>query len=366
MAIGNPRHMLRSYFSMHQGRAKYEVIKERISAGERIDGIHLCLLIVAMLIASIGLNVDSTEAIVGSMLICPLMGSVLAIAYAFATVNWRMLRSSAFGLLIQMAICLTTSTLYFVISPISNATSELLTNTTPTVWDLLIALAGGIAGGIGNSRRQEPSTLIAGVAVATALMPPLCTAGFYLAMRSLMDVVMALYEFLINVVFIAFGAELIFVWLHVPLKYDLNDDGVVTPEERTTVNQEVQHVRRRLVFCTIAFAIPCVIVSGHVVHQTRINNGGEVFEATDTYDIETTTLELEAVCPGFSSYVVSVEDSYDIKQDSIVQHLVATITTTRELSANERDRLNKLVHIHVPQLDKLNFVTQKAPSEQSG
>lgn len=343
---------------MYQGRARYEVIKERITAGARIDGIHLCLLIVAMLIASIGLNVNSTEAIVGAMLICPLMGSVLAIAYATATIDWHMLRDAIIGLATQMAICLVTSTLYFTLSPISNTTSELLTNTSPTVWDLLIALAGGIAGGIGNSRRQEPSTLIAGVAVATALMPPLCTAGYYLAMRSVTDFMLALYEFLLNVVFIAFGAELILVWLHVPLMNDLNGDGVVTPEERAMASDEATHVRRRLVLCTIAFAIPCVIVSGHVVSQTKANNGGELFEASDKYDIATTTQELEAICPGFSSYVVSVEDSYDTKSERMAQRLVATITTTQEVAQDEQTRLEELVRIHVPQLDTLKFATE--------
>lgn len=174
---------LSSVFNLRAGRASYQDIRRRFVNGSKLNGTHLCILIVAMLIASIGLNTDSTECIVGAMLICPLMGSVLAISYSVATADVRLLRDALVGLLIQVCICLATSTLYFVLSPLSGVTNELLANSNPTVWDILVALAGGFAGGLGNSRRQEPSTLIAGVAVATALMPPLCAAGYGIAVR---------------------------------------------------------------------------------------------------------------------------------------------------------------------------------------
>lgn len=355
MSSSSIRHSLRSFFSLHEGRASYEIIRKRIESGARLDGIHACLLILAMLIASIGLNVDSTEAIIGAMLICPIMGNVLAMAFGVATIDYRLLRSAFARLLIEVVVCLATSTLYFVISPISDTTSELLTNTSPTVWDLLIAFAGGLAGGIGNSRKQEPATLIAGVAVATALMPPLCAAGYGIAMRNPGDFALALYEFSINAVFIAFGAELVLMWIHVPLLADLNGDGIVTPEERREALRHSSSLRRRLVVGTLAFAIPCVVFSMGVVRQTRANNGGELFEVSDTYDVETTTKDLEAVCPGFSSYHVSLQDSYDSKNETLVEQIVATISTSKELDEVTKESLTNLVQVHVPNVNEVLF-----------
>ncbi|MDO4798229.1 MAG: DUF389 domain-containing protein [Coriobacteriales bacterium] len=348
-------HLFKSFFSMHEGRASYKVIRERIVAGSRIDGIHICLLVVAMLIASIGLNVDSTEAIIGSMLICPLMGSVLAIAYSVATMDNHLLKKSFFGLVLQVGLCLATSTLYFVISPISNTTSELLTNTSPTVWDLLIALAGGFAGGIGNSRKQEPSTLIAGVAVATALMPPLCAAGYALSMRNLADFLLAIYEFSLNVVFIAFGAELVLLWIHVPAFADLNNDGIVTKEELEEVRRRSSKLRTRLVLGTLAFMIPCILFSMRVVNQSTQQNG-DLFENKDRYDVALTSRELEVVCPGFLAYSVGVEDSYDTQEETLAQRTVATITTGETLGKTTRKTMELLVRVHVPEVDEVNFV----------
>ena len=341
---------------MNEGRANYKVIRERIISGARIDGIHICLLVVAMLIASIGLNVDSTEAIVGSMLICPLMGSVLAMAYSVATVDYSLLKQSFFGLLTQMVLCLATSTLYFVISPISNTTSELLTNTSPTAWDLLIALAGGFAGGIGTSRKQEPSTVIAGVAVATALMPPLCAAGFALSMKNVPDFLLAVYEFSLNVVFIAFGAELVMVWIHVPAFKDLNNDGIVTQDELDEYRRRSNNLRWKLVVGTLAFMIPCILFSARVVYQSRQQNGGDLFENKDTYEVELTSRELQAICPSFVRYSVGVEDSYNLQEQTIEQKVVATITTKATLGNAAKKSLELLVRVHVPQVAQVDFV----------
>ncbi|MBQ6394759.1 MAG: DUF389 domain-containing protein, partial [Atopobiaceae bacterium] len=173
--------MFKDIVNFRAGRASYETIKRRIISSSKIDGIHLAQLMAAMIIASVGLNVNSTEAIIGSMLICPLMGSVIAISYSIATVDFKMLRKSGMELVTQFVVCLITSTVYFAISPLSNTTSALLANSSPTIWDVLIALVGGFVGAFGISRQQEPGTLLAGVAVATALMSPLCATGYGLA-----------------------------------------------------------------------------------------------------------------------------------------------------------------------------------------
>ncbi len=343
------------FFNIREGRASHEVIRKRILAGARIDGIHMCVLIVAMLIASIGLNTDSTEAVIGAMLICPLMESVLAIAYSLATVDRRLLSRSALDLLFQIVICLVTSTLYFALTPVATQTSELLTNSSPTIWDVLIAFAGGFAGAIGTSRNQEPPTLIAGVAVATALMPPLCATGYWLARKSLVYAVTALYEFGLNVVFIAFAAELVLMLLRVPPHRDLNGDGVVTPVEYDMSDRLSRQLRRRVVVGTIIFAIPCIFITGSVVHGTLFGDSSQTAVATDAYETELTTQELQIAIPGFQGYTIGTQDSYDPDSDSVNERVVATVVTTEELSDSEREQAESLVRLHVQNLDELTF-----------
>lgn len=347
--------VLRGLVNLRDGRASYDTIRRRILAGTRIDGQHVCILIVAMLIASIGLNVDSTEAIVGAMLICPLMGSVLAIAYAVATADARLLRSALAGLAGQVVVCLATSTLYFVLSPISTETSELLTNSEPTIWDVLIALAGGFAGGIGTTRKQEPAVLLAGVAVATALMPPLCASGYGIAMRSLARFASAFYEFLLNVVFIALASQAAFMMVRVPLRYDADGDGVVSEEERARIDEWAHRTRRRLALATLVFLIPCTLMTVQVVQRTMAQSDGSAFAAKDEYDVELTTKELRAVCPSLTDYRVGSQDSYDEGTGSLRHQVVATVETSEELTDDKRAELERLVRVHVGDVDSVTF-----------
>ena len=231
-------------------------------AAQRQPPVHF---IVAMVIACIGLDTNSDIAIVGAMLICPPMGSVLAIAYAAATLDRTLARDAAAGLIVQMVFCLITSTLYFNLSPVAGMTQAMADNSSPTVWNLILALVGGFAGGLGNSRDQEPATLISGVAVATALMPPLCAAGYGIAAMNLGLSLSALYEFGINVVFIALSAMLVLLLLGTPLKRDLNDDGVVTAQEDADARSHAHAVRWRILIGTAIFAIPCIILTSNMV-----------------------------------------------------------------------------------------------------
>lgn len=354
MSRNSFQHRIRGYFNLREGRASYEGMRKRIIAGARIDGIHMFELMAAMLIASIGLNVDSTEAVVGAMLICPLMGSVLGLAYGVASVDVKILRQSASGLFAQIVVCLVTSTIYFLISPLSGQTEALVSNSTPTIWDLTIALVGGFAGGLGMSRQQEPAILLSGVAVATALMPPLCSTGYGLALRDAIFAASAFYEFLINVVFIALGAEFVFLMLRVPLHADLNDDGVVTEEEERRVKLTSRVMRRNIVIATGIFVIPCVFISANVVKSTLAENG-TVFEVFDQYQTEATTLELKVACPGFVNYSIGSEDSYNIETDTLEQHVIATVVTEEELSVGEKTEAEALIQINVPNLERVDF-----------
>lgn len=349
---------IRGFFRLHKGRVRHKEFKKRITDGAAIDGIHVCQLIAAMIIASIGLNVDSTEAVIGAMLICPLMGSVLAIAYGISSLDMKLLKSSILGLVVQVVVCLATSTIYFVVSPLSNTTSELLTNSSATVWDVLIAFVGGFAGALGVSRKQEPATLIAGVAVATALMPPLCSTGYGIASRDLVVAASAFYEFLINVVFIAFGSEIVFVILRVPLLRDLDGDGVVTVEEEAEANRRSHRLRRRLVICSLIFALPCLFFSHRLVLQTMEQNG-TVFEVADKFGTEYTTRELKAICNEFDSYYIGELDSYNLDEEKFEENIVATVILSKDIDDTRKEQIRQLVKLNVDNVNEVVFEVSK-------
>ena len=341
-------------FNIREGRAPYHVIRKRFVNGARLTGTHLCILIVAMVIACIGLDTDSDIAIVGAMLICPLMGSVLAIAYGVATVDRALMRDALGGLVLQMAFCLITSTIYFVLSPVAGMTPALVDNSGPTIWHLMLALVGGFAGGLGNSRDQEPATVISGVAVATALMPPLCAAGYGLAAANAGVFLGALYEFGINVVFIALSAAVVLLLLHTPLKRDLNDDGVVTEAEDELVRAESHKIRWRIMLGTAIFAIPCVILTGNMLATAEEQAAG----ATDYYGAAETARELAVVCPGFQKYTVGMEATNTTDGNEDEPKLTARVTTKKELNAHERTTAEKLIRLDVPELDRVEFTTE--------
>lgn len=341
-------------FNIREGRAPYHVIRKRFVNGARLTGTHLCILIVAMIIACIGLDTDSDIAIVGAMLICPLMGSVLAIAYGVATVDRALMRDALGGLVLQMAFCLITSTIYFVLSPVAGMTPALVDNSGPTIWHLMLALVGGFAGGLGNSRDQEPATVISGVAVATALMPPLCAAGYGLAASNAGVFLGALYEFGINVVFIALSAAVVLLLLHTPLKRDLNDDGVVTEAEDELVRAESHKIRWRIMLGTAIFAIPCVILTGNMLATAEEQAAG----VTDYYGAAETARELAVVCPGFQKYTVGMEVTNTTDGNEDEPKLTARVTTKKELNAHERTTAEKLIRLDVPELDRVEFTTE--------
>ncbi len=340
--------------NVRRGRAKYVEIHERVRAGAQIDGIHVCQLIAAMIIASVGLNLDSTEAIVGAMLICPLMGSVIAIAYSVATVNAHFLRDAVVGLVVQIVVCLATSTAYFLLSPLGVTTSELVTNSNPTVWDVIVAFVGGFAGALGMSRKQEPGTLIAGVAVATSLMPPLCATGFGLAARDFPLAASAAYEFFVNVIFIAFGAELVFVLLRIPALRERDGKVVLTLEDMEWAEKNAGAIRKGLIVGSLLLALPCLIFSARTVRKAMVDHGS-IVEAKDTYDTEMTSRELAILNPSIVSYRVGPQDSYNEGEHKLEQHIVATIETKGEISADEKSDIEQIIRLHVRDLEKVTF-----------
>lgn len=206
-------------FNLRRDQDDPEMIDSTIRDGVSVTGANLWGLIGAIFIASIGLNVNSTAVIIGAMLISPLMGPIVGIGYGIGIKDLALIRLSMRNLGIFILISLLTATTYFLITPLNIAQSELLARTSPNLWDVLIAFIGGCLGMIGATRRYG-SNIVPGVAIATALMPPLCTAGFGLATGNLDYFVGAFYLFTINSVFIAFASLVVVKMLRLPSRGD--------------------------------------------------------------------------------------------------------------------------------------------------
>jgi uncharacterized hydrophobic protein (TIGR00271 family) len=190
-----------------------ESAAERIKSGIWFKGPNVWILAFSIVIASVGLNVNSTAVIIGAMLISPLMGPIVGTGLALGTNDTDLLKLSAKNLLVMVVIALIASTLFFILSPLSLVNpTELEARTSPTIYDVLIALFGGLAG-IFEQSRKERGTVLSGVAIATALMPPLCTAGYGLAHLKFHFFFGAMYLFIINGVFITLATYLMVKYL---------------------------------------------------------------------------------------------------------------------------------------------------------
>lgn len=193
---------LRDRFSFAQDQDNETEIVEAIRKGVPFRGVNLWMLIFAVFIASVGLNVNSTAVVIGAMLISPLMGPIMGLGLGAGINDIQLIKTASQNLLIAVVFSVLTSAIYFYFTPLTQAQSELLARTSPTFWDVLIALFGGLAGVFAGSSKEKGNA-IPGVAIATALMPPLCTAGYGLATANLSYFFGALYLFFINSVMIS-------------------------------------------------------------------------------------------------------------------------------------------------------------------
>lgn len=196
------RNVLVDYFSLKGYIENQDVIENEIRQGVSFRGTNVVILIMAILVASLGLNTNSTAVIIGAMLISPLMGPIIGIGLAVGIQDFALLKRGLRNLLMAAGVSILASTVFFMISPVGQGHSELLARTSPTIYDVLIAFFGGGAGIVGMSSRSK-GNVIPGVAIATALMPPLCTAGYGVATLQPVYFFGAGYLFIINTIFIA-------------------------------------------------------------------------------------------------------------------------------------------------------------------
>lgn len=229
-----------SYFNLSSDLENQQDVELTIRAGVDFKGSQLVILIFAILVASLGLNADSTPVVIGAMLISPLMGPIIGMGLGIGIADFDLLKRSFKNISMAVLGSLVASAIYFLISPQYEGSSQLLARTSPTIYDVFVALFGGAAGFIGIACRNK-GQVVPGVAIATSLMPPLCTAGYGLATMQMNFFLGALYLFFTNMIFILFAT-----WIGVKiLKYK----AVVYQNEKRS--KRVQIFITIVVFCTI-------------------------------------------------------------------------------------------------------------------
>lgn len=271
---------------------------DTISKGIEFKGTNLWVLIFATFIASLGLNTNSTAVIIGAMLISPLMGPIMGFGVGLGISDFDMIKRSFRNFATATIFSVITSSFYFMISPISEAQSELLARTQPTVYDVLIAFFGGLAGIIASSTKSK-GNVIPGVAIATALMPPLCTAGYGIATGNLYYFFGAFYLFFINTVFISVATYLVVRVLKYPKKVFLDK------AREKTVHRYVGII----VFFTL---VPSLFLSYNLIRTSYFN------------DRVTRYINQELVFPNtqlLSKSVTLTRDTQEIKVVFIGQHV---------------------------------------------
>lgn len=251
------------YLNLEPDLDDYDRIHQAIVKDTIFKGTNLWILIFAIVVASVGLNMNSTAVIIGAMLISPLMGPINGMGYSIATYDFTLLRQSIRNFSFAVMASLVASTAYFFLSPISTAHSELLARTSPTIYDVLIALFGGLAGIVAISSRQK-GNVIPGVAIATALMPPLCTAGYGLATAQLSYFLGAIYLFTINTVFIALSSVIISQILKFPIRTILEE-------------KEKKRVNRLITAVIMLVALPSIYFGYGLVQQERFSERASRF-----------------------------------------------------------------------------------------
>ena len=288
-------------FRIADEKENFETVTDNIEKGIRFRGTNLWILIFAIFIASLGLNVNSTAVIIGAMLVSPLMGPIMGMGYGMAVNDLDLLKRSLYSYFFAAGVGLATSTIFFLISPINDAHSEILARTSPTIYDVLIALFGGLAGILATTSKMK-GNVIPGVAIATALMPPLCTAGYGLATLQFPFFFGALYLYLINTVFIALATILTVRFLKYRYK--------ILPKKEDEVKA------KRIVWLVVIITfLPSVYFGYDMVQQNKFEENANKF------------IEYEAIFP--NDYLLN--KVIDAKNNSITLTYGGQIIEEREI-----------------------------------
>ena len=313
---------LQTLLNLHTGEEDKSKVLADVVKNISFRGSNLWILACAIFIASIGLNVNSTAVIIGAMLISPLMGPIVGAGFALATYDFNLLKKSAKNLLIATVVSLIVSSIYFYLSPFKEVQSELLARTSPTIYDVLIAFFGGIVGAI-SITRVDKGNPIPGVAIATALMPPLCTAGFGLAALDFKFFIGAMYLYCINCFFIGIATFVI-------IKY-LKFKPVVT--ENKAFDKKLRYIITVLVFLMV---IPSFYLAYNLLNEKKFSQN------VDNY------IKTEFIDKGYT--LIYQKISYNASPKTIDLAFL-----TKKFDSIEIDRLNKDLIIYGLNNTKVNI-----------
>lgn len=269
-----------NYFSLSGQLVSQEQAERNIREGVSFKGTNILILILAILIASLGLNTNSTAVIIGAMLISPLMGPIIGVGLGVGIHDFELIKRCVRNLLMAAAFSILASTLFFLISPVNEQHSELLARTSPTIYDVLIGFVGGGAGIIALGSTNK-GNVIPGVAIATALMPPLCTAGYGLATWQMNYFFGATYLFIINSIYIAFAT---FIGVKL-MKYK----GVSDAD-----NVRAKRVRRIVYTLAVLTMLPSIYLTYNMLRDNRFTMEADRFIAHECDFPDTQVLKRRA------------------------------------------------------------------------
>lgn len=272
------KHRVLERFALGADAASQEEVNSNIHKGIMIRGTNLWVLIFAIFIASLGLNTNSTAVIIGAMLISPLMGPIIGMGYSMGVYDFNLLKESLRNFLFMIVVSLITSAVFFTLPLITSTQSELLARTQPTTYDILIALFGGLAGMVAQTRKDRTGTVIPGVAIATALMPPLCTVGYGLATLQFRFMLGALYLFTINSIFIALASFIVTRVMKFKMIGELEPD-------------KLKKLKHAMVAVIIIVTLPSVLIAISIIQRSAFeanyrNFVDEAFKYDNTFVVE--------------------------------------------------------------------------------
>lgn len=332
-------------------------------------GPNAWILAVAIIIASVGLNVNSIPVIIGAMLISPLMGPIFGLGLGLGINDFDLMKKAGKNLLVMVSISLCVSLIYFLITPLSLTNpTELLARTKPTIFDVMIALFGGFAG-IFEQCRKEKGTVFSGVAIATALMPPLCTAGFGLATGNLSSFLGALYLFCINCLFITLATYFLVRYFRFKKK-EYEDQAFA------------KRIQRVSTFLILVFLIPSIWSAVVLVKETNFEKKASYFvetyrtvENSIIYDYSIdhengSVLKIfmtgETLSASARNNIYAYAKECGLKEDELIinEYITKNPQQSEELFKGIYEKLDSQIEKHESTIDQLQKELQAAKQEQ--
>lgn len=330
------KHRVLERFTLGADAASQEEINSNIQKGIMIRGTNLWVLIFAIFIASLGLNTNSTAVIIGAMLISPLMGPIIGMGYSMGVFDFALLKESLRNFLIMIVVSLVTSAIFFTLPLITSTQSELLARTQPTTYDILIALFGGLAGMVAQTRKDRTGTVIPGVAIATALMPPLCTVGYGLATFQFKFMLGALYLFTINSIFIALASFIVTRVMKFKMIGEIEE-------------HRLKRLKNLMIFIIVLITLPSVLIAISIIQRSSFEANYKHFvEEAFNYD---------------NTFVVESSAQYNPgrKKQSVIEVRLFGESLSDNVINNIRSQMSTVYH-----LPKVDLVVRQSNQEGGG